>query len=210
MQFLPVAAAGLHRHDLLLTVALHPGMLLSPEVCGSVDRAHVMTYDMVDKEKAHGHHASLRATHEAIAKFVGGGCPPAKLILGIPAYGRHGENMNQVKTYAEVVDEVLEKAGHDDVSEILRSLRTWKGYRFDAPDDVRAKVEYARDNGLGGVFLWELGQDKQAAGVAEGGVLLEAAAAAAAAVASTARRGRGWRDGTSSRQGRTLRGSRTL
>jgi GH18 family chitinase len=63
---------------------------------------------------------------------------------------------------------------------VLRSINSRSGYRFDSPDDVRAKVEYALRSGLGGVFIWELGQDKRMPGQAEGGVLLEAAAAAAA------------------------------
>lgn len=170
-------------------------MPLSPAACRSVDRVHVMTYDMADAARTgrgaaltlapgaaaerNRHHASLRATHEALAQFVGHGCPPSKLILGIPAYGRHEENMGLVKTYAEIMDEVLETVKGAEASEVVPSLRSWKGYQFDSPDDVRAKVEYAKDNGLGGVFFWELGQDKQLAGVAEGGLLIGAAAAAA-------------------------------
>jgi len=62
----------------------------------------------------------------------------------------------------------------------MQSMQTWEGYQFDSPDDVRAKVEYAMQNGLGGVFFWELGQDKQLLGVVEGGILLDAAASYAA------------------------------
>jgi GH18 family chitinase len=53
----------------------------------------------------------------------------------------------------------------------------------DLPDDVRTKVGYAARGGLGGVFIWELGQDKRVPGQAKEGLLPEAAAAAAASSA---------------------------
>jgi hypothetical protein len=57
------------------------------------------------------------------------------------------------------------------------------GFDSDSPDDVCTKVKYATRGGLGGVFIWELGQDKRVPGQAEGGLLLEAATAAAASSA---------------------------
>jgi len=183
-KFLSTASTYLHRARprLLLTVALHPGQFLSSHACQSVDRVHVMTYDMMagrgsDDERA-DHHASLRSAGEALSEFARNGCPPSKLVMGIPAYGRHGKNAGLVRTYSEVVDEMIRNDGGS--GRDVRSARSWKGYRFDSPEDVEAKVEYAAQNDLGGVFFWELGQDKQMPGVAEGGILLESAASSAA------------------------------
>ena len=185
-KFLSTTSTYLHRHDLLLTVALHPGQLLSSEVCQSMDRVHVMTYDMMpssrpSSDKRTNHHASIHSVHEALSKFIQNGCHPSKLIMGIPAYGRHEQNMGLVKTYSEVVDEIT-KNNHDskEIGKFIQPMQTWNGYQFDSPDDVQAKVKYSIQNGLGGVFIWELGQDKQMAEVAEGGILLEAAASTAA------------------------------
>ena len=72
----------------------------------------------------------------------------------------------------EAVSDSAKKVEED--AKALQSLNAWKGYRFDSPDDVRAKVRYVKELVLGGVFLWELGQDKQEEGA--GGMLLEAAA----------------------------------
>ena len=176
------------QNDLLLTVALHPGQLLPAKVCESVDRVHVMTYDMMNpninsdaNHRRKKHHASMHSVQEAITSFIQNGCAASKLVMGIPAYGRHGQNMGSVKTYSEIIDGIIseeEEHSNREKHEIVKSIQStssWKGYQFDSPNDIRDKVNYAIQTGLGGVFIWELGQDKQNEG-AESGVLLEAAA----------------------------------
>eukprot|EP00585_Thalassiosira_rotula_P004662 CAMPEP_0196136952 /NCGR_PEP_ID=MMETSP0910-20130528/5085_1 /TAXON_ID=49265 /ORGANISM="Thalassiosira rotula, Strain GSO102" /LENGTH=422 /DNA_ID=CAMNT_0041397321 /DNA_START=85 /DNA_END=1349 /DNA_ORIENTATION=+ len=199
--FLKPAADHLHQRNLLLTVALHPGQYLPPETCRNVDRVHVMTYDMKpssddDPRRPH-HHASIAAAHVELSKFMRNGCPPRKLVMGIPAYGRRHVD-GGVRTFSEAVDEILEenfiKESDDDDDDRIRNLihdtvQSWKGYQFDSPRDVVAKVGYAVSNGLAGVFLWELGQDKRIGGLEEGGILLEAAATSAENML-VARRGR--------------------
>jgi len=185
--FLKPAADYLHHNNLLLTVALHPEQYLPHETCLSIDRVHVMTYDMAsaDKRRPH-HHASMANVHDELSKFKQNGCPPHKLVMGIPAYGRHTSGA-RAQTFSEAVDEIMaqnfvKESDHEDRirDTIHASIQSWKGYQFDSPRDVVAKVGYAVSSGLGGVFLWELGQDKQIRGVAEGGILLEAAASSAA------------------------------
>lgn len=191
LNFISTASAYLHDNNLLLTVALHPGMLLSAEMCQSIDRVHVMTYDMAATSErgaveSNNYHAHMSLTHDAIYKFVQNGCHASKLVLGIPAYARKAESPGDVKTYSEVVDQVMDQPvikqrnaeeRNELLKTILASMRKFRGYQFEAQVDVEEKVRYAHDNGLGGVFFWELGQDKQLAGVAEGGILLETAAA---------------------------------
>lgn len=179
LEFLKLASAHLHENELLITVALHPGQLLPSDVCESMDRVHVMTYDMAPPSGGQGgderrsHHASIHSAKGAIAQFIQNGCPPSKLIMGIPAYARHQENMGLVQTYSEIVDDMMKS--NDGGKKFVRAIHTWNGYQFDSPQDVEAKTRYAKENGLGGVFIWELGQDKQVQG-ADGGMLLEAAA----------------------------------
>ena len=65
----------------------------------------------------------------------------------------------------------------------VRSVNCRVGLRFGFAGRCLHEVGYAARGGLGGVFIWELGQDKRVPGQAEGCLLLEAAAAAAASSA---------------------------
>ena len=191
LTFLSFASTYLHHENLIVSVAVHPGQFLPAEVCQNLDRVHVMTYDMIPSPQrnsdsmTNNHHASLHSSKAAIDKFIKYGCHPSKLLLGIPAYGRHEKNVGLVQSYSEIVDDVLKEYGDndDEIKRTIRKLRYWNGYLFDSPEDIREKVKYAMRMGLGGVFFWELGQDKQLGGSAEaGGILLEEAAAAASGI----------------------------
>lgn len=171
LHFVEYAGAQFRGRNLNLSVVVHPGQFLPPLVCQAVDRVNIMTYDMLSAPgNKPGHHAELSVAKTVIEAFITHGCPSAKLVLGIPAYARNGQNHAFVKTYSEMVDE------YGDIN-----LSPVHGYYFDSPTDVKAKVNYAKDM-IGGVFFWELGQDKQNAEY-EGGILLQAAASASAATA---------------------------
>jgi chitinase len=175
LELMVFVADKLNQHSLLLTVALHPGQFLPKQVCAKINRVHVMSYDMVGgPNKKEGHHAELKDVQNAVKSFIDRGCPPSKVILGIPAYSRHGQNPGLVKTYSEIVDDYVtegQTVGNSD----FQQLSSLNGYYFDSPDDVRLKVQYSKTAGLGGIFFWELGQDKQYPGY-DGGILLMAAA----------------------------------
>jgi GH18 family chitinase len=174
------AIPELQRHNLKVSIALHAGMYLTASIYEKVDRIHLMTYDMMydrssmaNRPEDH-YHADMYQTDQAVKKLVQSGCPRTKIILGIPAYARHHQNPGMVKSFAELVDEIV----LEETDQEFSMLKEWKGYRGDFPNSVARKVEYARQQQLGGVFLWELGQDKQVDG--NGGYLLEAISAAVA------------------------------
>ena len=179
LSFIAMASKHLHSNNFILSVALHPQQILPANICNSIDRVHVMTYDMQPspQDERNNHHASMDAVHRAIASFSQkGACDPSVLVMGIPAYARHGSNMGLVKTYSEIVDDILKDKSNDEMDEIVQSIRSWEGYEFDSADDVRAKAYYAKQHGLKGIFLWEIGQDKHYS--YGGGILLSAAASA--------------------------------
>jgi len=162
VELLLQASKALHAKNLLLSVALHARQFMPPQVYHAVDRVHLMAYDL-----AAPHYAQYDSVVQAVQEFVQYQCPLSKLVLGIPAFGRHFENPSLVRTFAELMDESSDEA---------MSRQEWNGYRYDSPESVQKKVEYAVRNGLAGVFFWELGQDKQHAELGPGGILLEAAA----------------------------------
>lgn len=162
MNFVVAVAQALHKEKLLLSVTTRDR--LPPVVLKHVDRIHFMAYDLMF-QNGPKHHASYKVITGVIDEWLATGYPAEKFVLGLPGYGRHKTDPSQVKTYAELVDD-----GLDDVS-----LHEWKGFLFDSPRLIRKKMAYIKEHQLGGVFLWELGHDKQQDS-APGGVLLEAAA----------------------------------
>lgn len=156
-----------------ISVALHPGQIFPQKFYDHVSRINLMTYDMITREG--GHHASMDKMTEAIESFVRAGCPEAKLVIGIPAYGRHGKDPSRVQTYSEIVDAIT-STSPDRTPKGLARQQSWKGIHFDSPNKVREKVLYAEKQKMGGVFFWEIGQDKQDEKLGPGGMLLEAAA----------------------------------
>ena len=165
-----------------ISVALHPGQIFPNVFYDHVSRINLMTYDMITREG--GHHASMDKMTEAIKSFVKAGCPESKLVVGIPAYGRHGKDPSQVQTYSEVVDAITSTSPNTVLKDLARQ-HTWKGIHFDSPNKVREKVRYAEKRKMGGIFFWEIGQDKQHDKWGPGGMLLEAAAEQAGSTMST-------------------------
>lgn len=160
----------LHSKGLLVSVALHAGQTLPSDLYKIIDRVHLMTYDLPGEK----FHAEQFAVGGAIHNLVQSGCPRDRIIMGIPAYARHGETASEVKTFHELFDSRREKEGNS-VYEDLDSFGEYEGYNGESPSSVRDKVKLAKeDSRVAGVFLWELGQDKRDNAVAKGGILLEA------------------------------------
>jgi GH18 family chitinase len=157
---------------ILISVALHARQTFPPEFYEHVTRIHLMAYDMI-YDASGGHHATILNMKKAIKMLEAAKCPKAHVVIGIPAYARHGTNPGDVKTYSELIDS-MEKQGDADRN-VITSRSDWKGYLFDSPRDVRRKVDFAMEDGYAGVFFWELGQDKQHEDLAPGGILLEEA-----------------------------------
>jgi Glycosyl hydrolases family 18 len=148
------ASSVLRANGIQVSVALHAGQALSKSIYASVDRINVMTYDM----SGGSYHADLQVARQAIRALVKSGCPPRKIFLGMPAYGRHKRQMGEVKTFAELFDSAVARGRSvDDISKLAEIDE----FQIDSTVAMAAKVQYAQSKGLGGVFLWELGQDKQ-------------------------------------------------
>lgn len=184
-----VSAASYHFHasGLLVSLAVHPYHKLPDSVCETVDRIHLMTYDMMPPLPPTGtfnlltfHHAEYEQVVGEVKALSSRKCPSSKVVMGIPVYGRHYQNPHLVRTYSEIVDGLTAKRGGV-LPSAIHTLDSADGYRFDSPADVMKKVRYAAsDEGkLAGVFFWEVGQDKCHEKVSMGGILLKAASDAA-------------------------------
>mmetsp|Transcript_20827 Transcript_20827/g.31259 ORF Transcript_20827/g.31259 Transcript_20827/m.31259 type:complete len:160 (+) Transcript_20827:442-921(+) len=149
-----------------------------------------MTYDII--YSLGSHHASYDNVAKAVDDFISNGCDPAKIVLGLPAYGRHAQKPGLVKTYSEIIDEVIDEKSPNNMNmnmntrngnskhliinkNELFSKNEHNGYLFDSPQMIQAKVGLVREKGLRGVFFWELGQDYRNDEISPGGLLLQSA-----------------------------------
>jgi len=129
------------KHGLIVTIAQAGWQNLGPKAYRSVDRVHLMAYDhdfpqaTFDKAKAD------------VNRLVEAGCPRNKIVLGLPFYGRNKEG--EAKTFAQLVES---PAFNADVSVV-------NGFAFNGPTLIARKIQLAKDEGLAGVMIWELGQD---------------------------------------------------
>lgn len=133
--------AAFAEHGMLVTVAQAGWQDLGQAAYEAVDRVHLMSYD-------HDYpHATLAKSKADVERLIGWGCPPGKIALGAPFYGRNQQR--DARTYAQLVRSGDNSAEIDEVD----------GYAFNGPRTMRAKVDFAREKKLAGLMVWELGQD---------------------------------------------------
>ena len=196
------AQGGQDRQRYLLTIATIAGPAVFAQmeldkVTALVDWLNVMTYD---------YHAGSRIAHfnaplytaagdptpgftidSTVQRYLGGGVPPAKLVMGVPFYGRvYGgvaatngglfqpapgpipEEWRTGTDFKSLVRRRPEASGFARVLHpearvpILYNAATGVWITYDDPESIAEKAGYVRSRGLGGVMAWELGGDDAA------------------------------------------------
>lgn len=139
--------AAIHRafapHGLRVSVALAGWQDLGAELYQVVDRIHVMSYDHP------GRHATFENAVADIEAWLARGAPPEKLLLGVPFYGRQIDNPDVATSYMQIVSRYHPAPETDEV----------EGIYFNGIATIRQKTRYAQEQRLGGIMIWELGQD---------------------------------------------------
>lgn len=129
---------------LLLSAALADWQDPGSRAYDALDRIHVMAYDHDGPR-----HATFDQAKADAMTFVKRGVPRRKICLGLPFYGRLSTDSKVEASYAEILAQHHPKASLDQAG----------GFYFNGPDTIARKTRFARDQGLGGVMIWELGQD---------------------------------------------------
>lgn len=135
--------AAFAQHDLVLSAALSPWQKLNPKAYKALDRVHLMAYDFPQK------HSTFDDSTNAVRTFLSLNIPKKKLYFGVPFYGRNIDERNKSITYNSLVTQ------HDltpDTDEVDR-------FYFNGPTTIRRKVDFARQQQLAGIMIWEIGQD---------------------------------------------------
>ncbi|MCJ7433013.1 MAG: glycosyl hydrolase family 18 protein, partial [Anaerolineales bacterium] len=108
-----------------------------------VDRVHIMSYDRGPR------HSTYEQAVADLQKFIDAGIPREKLILGVPFYGRKITAPYEETTYAEIIERYHPAPAANEVDGIF----------FNGIEIVQLKTCHAMGENIGGVMVWELGQD---------------------------------------------------
>lgn len=153
-------------------------------VAASLDLVFMMTYDFAGPWTPRAaHHTALRSAgpnddtslQAAVADLRAAGVPAAKLVAGVAMYGRGFDGVKADRSYSGVFPPPSGEPSYRELAQLARGqglkqvfdpvTQSWAlvgGARFigyDDPRAVRAKLAFARQQGLAGVFAWELSQD---------------------------------------------------
>jgi chitinase len=152
-----------------------------------LDFINVMTYDMAGAwSSATGFNAPLYdpsnqlSADTTLRALLELGIPPDKLVMGVPFYGRGwsgvGETNNGLHQpftvmasesgsfdYAKLSADYIGTYARfwDDAAQVpwLYDAASRTMISYDDPESLALKAQYVRENGLGGIMIWEVSQD---------------------------------------------------
>ena len=146
-----------HNRVLVLSIVYldpnHYDLITRFNLLQHADFVHCMAYDQ------HGEHSTYDFAMSGILYAQQKNFPLKKFTLGVPFYARSTRNGNP-KTYGEIWGQLLRKH-QEDPTKVPRNVDTYGQYYFNSQDMIRKKTELSMDSGIGGIMIWELGQDVQ-------------------------------------------------
>ena len=104
-----------------------------------------------------GEHSTYDFARKTVARWTSQDLPAKKLTLGVPFYARHTKT-GDWKTYEELVKTLREKES-DETAGFSDKVNTYNSYFFNNPQLIGKKTTYAHEKDIGGIMIWELGQD---------------------------------------------------
>ena len=180
-KYLLTFAAGANVHEFLVKTEMN-------KVQAVVDFVNLMTYDFreSDGDPLAGHHANLYmhpaddklySADRAVRDYLAAGVPAAKIVLGVPFYGRQWGNVQGDGLY-QPGGPPKEKVETGYGSPASRGEGGWQRrwdsrsqapylwhpekkifVTYDDPESLRIKSRYILENGLGGVMFWQYYSD---------------------------------------------------
>lgn len=130
-------------HELTVSVALSADTDMDLSQFEIADHIHIMSYDRGLL------HSTYNQAVEDLNTFTLSGIHEKKLILGVPFYGRVIAKPYTPYTYQHIMTRYHPPADQDQVD----------GIYFNGVKNVQYKTCFVRENGFGGIMIWELGQD---------------------------------------------------
>ncbi|MBU3813959.1 MAG: ThuA domain-containing protein [Candidatus Bacteroides intestinipullorum] len=136
------------------------------EVLPYVDFVNIMSYDMATAPKHHSalypsEHSGDMTASGAVEAHLKAGVPPSKLVMGLPFYGRGGENYPDFRDYKDVsaADGYVER--WDSVAQVpyLADRDGRLVFGFENPRSLGIKCRYILEQDLLGGMYWDYAGD---------------------------------------------------
>jgi hypothetical protein len=136
---------------MLLSAAVDSVQHIIPlSVVADLDWIAVMDYDL-----DLGDHAPYYLAVQSMNGWAAYGVPKAKLLMGVPFYGRDTLSWSDTLSYGTIVNDAHPALDVDQVYDPAYG-RIWY---YNGIATMQRKARYVLDNGFGGMMIWELGQD---------------------------------------------------
>jgi GH18 family chitinase len=123
-----------------------------------LDLVNIMSYDARGPWQPNnaGQHSSLEFAKQDVAYWLARGLPKSKAILGVPFYGYgFGDAFSKGGyAYRTLLAKYPEAASAEQVGKTI-----W----YNGPPLLKAKAQWTREQGLGGIMIWSLDQDASGA-----------------------------------------------
>ncbi|WP_130733202.1 glycosyl hydrolase family 18 protein [Flavobacterium sp. J27] len=153
---------ALDAENKLMTAALPGGTLFSvitPQALAAFDFINIMAYDYTGpwQPGSPGQHSSYAQAQSAIA-FWKSHVTADKLNLGVPFYSHSFINATTAGPDRNYSDIVADNPANADVDQIGNDPNGYNEY-YNGRPTIANKVTLAHNEGLGGIMIWELGQD---------------------------------------------------
>ncbi len=147
---------SLKKYDLGITAAL-PGIYRYPQITdealAAFDWVNIMAYDLTGpwNPESPGPHSPYEFSVNSVQYWSENGLEKDKMVLGVPFYGYDFNDVNNVQgfSYADMIANNPDYAYQDKVEEAY----------YNGIPTIVDKTNFAIDENLAGVMIWELGQD---------------------------------------------------
>ena len=160
--------------DKVITMAYYPDtkqerLLFEGKADLYCDFLHMMTYDQKVSVQSKTH-STLEFATRSIQNGIKSGLNSKKLTLGVPFYGRHSVTGDWT-TYEDIVQKyhpldnemdiiLLNEDSHKNVHNNIKKQTNTQGYiGFNGINSINKKVQLVQTLGIGGIMIWEVGQD---------------------------------------------------